>query len=58
MVKSINRKVPVVFITGWNLGPERSEVKKGGVDFVIRKPFEVKQIFKVVKEAMALRDQL
>jgi len=56
-VKSINRRVPVTLITGWNVDLKQSEMKKNGVDLIAYKPFEVKQVFKLVQDGMILRDR-
>ena len=56
-IKSINRRIPVAFITGWNLELKESELRENGVDFIVYKPFEVKQVLRLVKEGMALRDR-
>jgi PAS domain S-box-containing protein len=39
-VKSINDKIPVAVITGWNVELEESEMRAKGVDFIVNKPFE------------------
>ena len=36
---------------------KESEVKKSGFDLIAYKPFEVKQIFKLVQDGMILRDR-
>ena len=56
-IKSINGRVPVVLITGWNIELKESEMKESGVDFVIHKPFEVNQVLSLVQKGMILRDQ-
>jgi len=57
-IKSMNENVPVALITGWNIEPKESELKKSGVDLVVQKPFEVNQVLNLVQEGMLLRDQL
>jgi hypothetical protein len=47
----------VAIITGWNVELSESEIKDKGVDLIIHKPFEVKQLFKLVQEGMILRDR-
>lgn len=56
-VKGINRKVPVALITGWNVNLKESEMRKGGVDFIIRKPFEISQVHQLVQDGMILREK-
>lgn len=57
-VKSINKNTSVVLITGWSLELNESETEKSKVDFIVNKPFEVKQILKLVQDGMILRDRL
>ena len=56
-IKSINKNVPVAIITGWNVEQKESEMKESGVDLIAYKPFEVKQVFKLVQEGMILKDR-
>ena len=56
-IKSINKNVPVALITGWNVEQKESEMKERGVDLIAYKPFEVKQVFKLVQEGMILKDR-
>ncbi len=56
-VKSINKNTSVVLITGWSLELNESETEKSSVDFIVNKPFEVKQILKLVHDGMILRDR-
>jgi PAS domain S-box-containing protein len=56
-IKSINKKVPVALITGWNIDLKESELQKNGVDLVVQKPFKVKQVLRLVQEGMILRDR-
>ena len=56
-VKSINGRVPVVLITGWNIELKEQEVKDKWVDLVIQKPFEMDQVLNIVQEGMILRDR-
>ncbi|MCK5514194.1 MAG: response regulator, partial [Deltaproteobacteria bacterium] len=56
-IKSINKNVPVALITGWNVEQKESEMRERGVDLIAYKPFEVKQVFKLVQEGMILKDR-
>jgi FixJ family two-component response regulator len=56
-VKSINGRVPVVLITGWNVELKASEIKDKWVDLIVQKPFEMDQVLNVVQEGMILRDR-
>lgn len=54
-IKTINDKIPVAVITGWNVELEEVEMRERGVDLVANKPFEVNQILDLVKQGMELR---
>ena len=56
-IKSINSKVPVALITGWDVKIKSSEMKKSGIDLIIQKPFKVDQVLRLVQEGIVLRDR-
>ena len=56
-VKSINGRVPVALITGWNVELNESEMRKSGVDLLVYKPFEENQVLRLIQEGMVLRDR-
>ena len=51
-VKSINKRIPVAVITGWNIELQESEMEARGVNFIAHKPFQVNKILKLVQESM------
>jgi CheY-like chemotaxis protein len=57
-VKSINGKVPVALITGWNVALDRSEMNNSGISLIIHKPFKMEQVLNLVQEGMIIRNQL
>ena len=57
-IKSINEKIPVALITGWNVALDSSEMNESGINLVIHKPFKMEQVLNLVQEGMLLRDQL
>ena len=57
-IKSINDKVPVALITGWNVKLDESEMNDCRINFVVQKPFKMEQLLNLVQEGMLLRDQL
>ena len=57
-LKSINQQIPVAFITGWNVELNAAEKQHKVVDFIIQKPFKVKQIIELVQQGLELREQL
>ena len=56
-VKSINKKVPIALITGWNVSLDESELNDERINLVIQKPFKMEQILNLVREGMILKDQ-
>ena len=57
-IKNLNKKIPVALITGWNVQLSESEMRRKRADFIIKKPFEVNQVLRLVQEGMMLRDRL
>lgn len=51
-IKKINKKTPVVLITGWEVQQKGRELKKSGVDMVVKKPFRVNDILQLVQTRM------
>ncbi len=51
-IKKINKKTPVVLITGWEVQQKGRELKKSGVDMVVKKPFRVNEILQLVQTRM------
>ena len=48
-IKKINKNTPVVLITGWEVQEKGRELKKSGVDMVVKKPFRVNEILDLVQ---------
>jgi len=57
-IKSINDKVPVALITGWNVKLDESEMNDNRINLVVQKPFKMEQILNLVQDGMILRDRL
>jgi len=57
-IKKINKKTPVVLITGWNVQLKNSELKKSGIDLVANKPFQVEQVLQLVQEGIEIKKSL
>ena len=51
-IKSINRKTPVILITGWDIKQEEAQMKDNWVDLIIHKPFEMNQVLNVVQDSL------
>jgi PAS domain S-box-containing protein len=56
-IKRIGRRVPVAIITGWDVNIMESELKEKAINFVIQKPFQVKQVLGLVKDGILLKEQ-
>ena len=56
-IKGINGNVPIALITGWSIDLKESEIKERGIDFVIKKPYELDQLVNMVQEGMILRER-
>jgi signal transduction histidine kinase/CheY-like chemotaxis protein len=54
-VKETSPETSVVLITGWGTQLDDDEVRKRGVDFVVSKPFRIKEVQQLVNKAMALK---
>jgi len=56
-IKSIKGGIPVAMITGWGITLEEPQRRESGVDLIIKKPFHVDQVLRLVQEGMALNDR-
>ncbi len=57
-IKSINDKIPVVLITGWNVAFDSLAINNSGANLIIHKPFKMEQILNLVQDGMQLKNQL
>lgn len=55
-IRAIDPDAVVILITGWGVELDGNGLKEKGVDFVISKPFRVKQIMETISKALTLRD--
>ena len=55
-IKKINKNTPVALITGWEVNQKGRELKKNGVDLVVKKPFRVNEILQLVQNWMGQRE--
>jgi DNA-binding NtrC family response regulator len=51
-VKKLSPATPVALITGWGLEVDRDEMKRQGVDLIITKPVNMKELAGLIQEAM------
>lgn len=51
-IKELSRGTPVILVTGWNEELESETVKQGSVDFVLPKPFQMKEVLTLVARAL------
>ena len=49
-VKSKTPQIPVGLITGWGINLEDEKIKESGVDLIIGKPFQVREILEAVNQ--------
>jgi signal transduction histidine kinase/CheY-like chemotaxis protein len=54
-VKEASPETTVALITGWGTQLDDEEVRRRGVDFVVSKPFRIKEVQQLVSQAMALK---
>ncbi len=53
VAKTVKRKtpqIPVGLITGWGINLEDEKIKESGVDLIIGKPFQVREILEAVNQ--------
>jgi len=53
VAKTVKRKtpqIPVGLITGWGINLEDEKIRESGVDLIIGKPFQVKEILEAVSQ--------
>ena len=50
-IKSKNKNIPVILLTGWTVDDTMEELQKKGVDFVLAKPFDLDDLTFVVSQA-------
>jgi len=53
-VKSKVPRIPVGLITGWGIHLDEEKIKESGVDLVIGKPFQVRDILEAVNQYAAV----
>ena len=56
-IKKISRETPVALITGWEVKRKESELKKSGVDLVVKKPFRVNEVLQLVEDWMRVLEE-
>lgn len=54
-IKKTNGKIPVILLTGWQVKLEENELKNKGIDLVMNKPVQMKQLLSLVAEGMKLK---
>ncbi|MCX8043272.1 MAG: PAS domain S-box protein [Desulfobacterota bacterium] len=57
-IKKADRSIPVCLITGWEVPLTAEQRTEAGIDFVINKPFQMHQVFDLVRKALELRSHL
>lgn len=49
-IKKIDKNMPIILTTGWDLMPSEEESDKKNVDIIVRKPFTVNSLTEAIKE--------
>lgn len=57
-IKSINPSTPVVMSTGWGLKFDPVKMKSQNVDRVIKKPFNLEQVLKVIADLVSKQEKI
>ena len=52
-LKLLNPKLPTVLITGWGFQLREDEIKAKQVDYVLSKPFKIKEVTRVINRILA-----
>ncbi len=47
-IKAISPETPIILITGWGVAVNEENMKRAGVDFVLRKPFRLEQLSELI----------
>lgn len=55
IVKERSPMTTVVLITGWGTQLDEEETKRRGIDFVVSKPFKVRELKELIQRVMALK---
>jgi len=54
-LKKLDPDVPAVLITGWGLQLQEEEIKAKKVDYVLSKPFKIKEIMRIIDRTLQQR---
>jgi len=54
-LKTLDPKLPTVLITGWGFQLREDEIKAKKVDYVLSKPFKIKEVTRVIDRILARR---
>lgn len=57
-IKEMSPNTPVGMITGWEVDVDRDKIKEKGLDFIIPKPFDLKQLLNAVAEIMGSKKKV
>jgi len=47
-IKVISPETPIILITGWGVSVDEENMKRAGVDFILRKPFRLEQLSEMI----------
>ena len=51
-IRGTNSDVPIVMVSGWGVGIDKSEMEKNGVDEMLPKPFDIDEVWQLVQRIM------
>ena len=54
-INKINSKIPVILITGWGDQFGKEQLKESGIDLIVSKPFDRKDLLKIIKQSLKSR---
>jgi len=47
-IKALSSETPIILITGWGVAVAEENMKRAGVDFILRKPFRLEQLSEMI----------
>jgi CheY-like chemotaxis protein len=57
-IKAIAPRTPVALVTGWGITLDRAKLKEAGIDLVLNKPFQYRDVMAIVAEGMELLEKI
>ena len=54
-IKLINKNTPVVLVTAWTMDHTDADLRRRGIDFIVKKPFRDEDLQKIVRQEMVFK---